>query len=530
MGLNSILGRSNSLKLALFATGLSGIVAEYVLSTLATYFLGNSVLQWTLIMSFMMFAMGLGSRLSKYMERYLLERFIIVEFILSILVGFCAVLAYGASAYASFNESLSIFRLPFDGVVIYTLSILVGLLIGMEIPLVARLNDSFESLKVNISNVMEKDYYGSLIGGLFFAFIGLPILGLVYTPFVLGMVNLLVALLLYFRLKELVSPHLRPVLFGSGMVVLLMLGVGTFLAKDIIDFGEQKRYKDKVVFQTQTPYQRIVLTQWKNDHWLYLNGRLQLSSFDEFLYHEPLVHPAMQLVPNAQEVLILGGGDGCAAREVLKYSSVQNITLVDLDPEMTKLAKTNPILTELNKNSLNNPKVNVINGDAYRYMEETQSFYDVIIIDFPDPKSIELARLYSQEMYFRCYQHLRPHGSLVVQSGSPYYATKAFYCIQKTLQSAGFENVVPMHNQVLTMGEWGWMLTSKKLSTDQIKDVLQKDKLEEIDTRWLTQDGMKQITSFGRNLVDIDSANLEVNKVHNPVLAEYYNKGNWDLY
>ncbi|MDP4679084.1 MAG: spermidine synthase, partial [Cyclobacteriaceae bacterium] len=152
---------SNILKLALFATGLSGIVAEYVLSTLATYFLGDSVFQWTMIVSIMLFSMGLGSRISKYFSQNLLQKFIIIEFILSSLTAYVSVITYSASAY--YGSSY---------LIIYSLCIIIGLLIGMEIPIVIRLNDEFETLHVNVSSVMENDYYGSLVGGVFFAFIG----------------------------------------------------------------------------------------------------------------------------------------------------------------------------------------------------------------------------------------------------------------------------------------------------------------------------------------------------------------------
>ena len=180
--------KSNILKLSLFATGLSGIVAEYILSTLASYFLGDSIFQWTLIVSVMLFSMGLGSRLSRFLETDLLKKFIIIEFILSLLTSFSSLLAYTAAAYTVYT-----------GIIIYSLSILIGLLIGMEIPLVVRLNDEFEALKVNISSVLENDYYGSLLGGLFFAFVGLPYLGLTYTPFILGGINFAVAIFLFNR-------------------------------------------------------------------------------------------------------------------------------------------------------------------------------------------------------------------------------------------------------------------------------------------------------------------------------------------
>ncbi|GAA4822297.1 polyamine aminopropyltransferase [Algivirga pacifica] len=519
--------KSNTLKLALFATGLSGIVAEYILSTLATYFLGNSVLQWTLILSFMLFAMGLGSRLSKYMEKQLLERFIIVEYVLSVLVAFSSLLAYGAASYASFNDALSIYTFPLEGVLIYALSILIGLLIGLEIPLVTRLNEEFESLRVNISAVMEKDYFGSLIGGLFFAFVGLPYLGLTYTPFVLGAVNLLVAMMLFFRLRGMLQPFYRKVLLLTGGLVSIVIFTGGFWAKDIINYGEQQRYKDKVVLQKQTPYQRLVVTKLKEDYWFYINSNLQLSTFDEHLYHEPMAHPVMKLQEHPQDILILGGGDGCLAREVLKYPSVKSITLVDLDPEVTALAKTHPIFTDMNKGALTHEKVKVINQDAFTFMEENQAFYDVVMVDFPDPKSIELGRLYAYEMYRMIYNRLRPRGVMIVQAGSPYYATKAFRCIEKTMQKADF-NTLPMHNQVLTLGEWGWIVGAKEIPQEALKPTLQQLSFEDVDTKWLTRDAMMMITSFGKDLVPIDS--IEINTIHNPVLPRYYRTGNWRLY
>ena len=200
--------RSNILKLALFATGLSGIVAEYILSTLATYFLGDSVFQWTMIVSIMLFSMGLGSRISKSIKSNLLEKFITIEFILSVLSAFVSVITYSASAYYGYV-----------GFVIYGLSVIIGLLIGMEIPIVIRLNDEFENLRVNVSTVMEKDYYGSLLGGVFFAFIGLPYLGLTYTPFILGTINFLVAIGLYIMLRNAVDSRLRTKLNLSSLGV-----------------------------------------------------------------------------------------------------------------------------------------------------------------------------------------------------------------------------------------------------------------------------------------------------------------------
>ena len=358
MRLFSSLGVSSLLKLCLFATGLAGIVAEFVLCTLATYFLGNAVLQWTLMMSFMLFAMGLGSHLSRYCSAHLLDTFTVLEFALSLLCASAAAAAYVLSPF-----------LNNVGLVIYPLGIAIGLLIGMEIPLITRVNAAHEALRVNISSVLEKDYYGALIGGLFFAFVALPYFGLTYTPVVLGAVNFGVASLLLFRFRSLLSaPRLLSGLWagvGAGLIGLFVL------AEPILLFGEQALYKDTVILAKQTPYQRLVMTRWRSDYWLYINGNQQFSSYDEERYHEPLVHPAMALTGHRAEVLILGGGDGLALREVLKYAEVQAVTLVDLDPEMTSLAATHPVFLQLNENALADPRVSVVNADAFSFLQDT---------------------------------------------------------------------------------------------------------------------------------------------------------------
>jgi spermidine synthase len=201
------------LKAAIFATGFAGIVAEYVLSTLATYFIGNSIFQWTMIVSLMLFCMGLGSRLSKRITKNLIKNFLLLEITLSLLVAFSSVLVYTLAAFSSYYE-----------VVIYVLSMLIGLLIGLEIPLVVRINTEYDDLKTNISSILEKDYYGSLLGGVFFAFIGLPILGLSYTPFILGLINFFVACIVLYRFKDkLTTPKLNRLYTILSITVLVLI-------------------------------------------------------------------------------------------------------------------------------------------------------------------------------------------------------------------------------------------------------------------------------------------------------------------
>lgn len=512
------MSKSNILKLALFATGLSGIVAEYVLSTLATYFLGDSVFQWTMIVSIMLFSMGLGSRISRYISGDLLQRFIYIEFTLSLITAFVSVMTYLSSAYYGDNT-----------IIIYGLSILVGLLIGMEIPLVMRLNDEHEELKINVSSVMEKDYYGSLLGGVFFAFIGLPYLGLTYTPFILGSINFLVACLLIYILWKSINAKYKTRLLVMITGVAIIIGAGAIWAKSIIDYGEELRYKDRVILSEQTRYQRIVITQSKEAYWLFINGNQQLSSIDEIMYHEPLVHPVMGLLKNPKHILVMGGGDGGAVREILKYPSVEKITLVDLDPRMTELGQTQDWLVRMNQNALNDPKVEIINADGFTWLESNQTYYDAVIIDLPDPKTVELGRLYSYEFYQLCYNHLRPNGVITTQAGSPYYAARAFNCIDITMTEAGF-TTAPLHNQVVTLGEWGWVLGVKGGEKEEVKNALQALSFPDIQTEWLNKEAMTLMTSFGKKVFPDDDKPVEVNRIHNPVLYKYYLKGKWDLY
>jgi spermidine synthase len=505
------------LKSCIFATGLAGIVAEYIMSTLASYLLGNTVLQWTLTVSLMLFAMGIGSRMSQFIKKDLLDAFIIIEFTLSLLCAISATLVYFLASYTHYI-----------GLLIYSIAISIGILIGLEIPLATRLNNYFEELRVNISSVMEKDYYGALLGGLLFAFVALPYLGLTYTPIILGTINFVVASILFIRFYGTIHNRL---FITAGMIIIpIFLILLTIFAKPIVLYGEQYKYKDRIIYQQQTPYQRIVITEWKDNFWLYLNGNEQFSSFDEERYHEPLVHPAVQLAATSQNILILGGGDGLAARELLKYDQIEKITIVDIDPAVTALGRENAIFVQLNKGSLLNSRVSILNQDAYKYLENQRSLFDVIIIDLPDPKSIDLARLYSLQFYSLIKQHLSTGGTVVTQATSPFFSRKAFLNILKTMEATGMP-AIAYHNHIPTLGEWGWVLAMK---TDRInkQDLIERMKaisLENIETRFLNDAALQGMLSFGKGMFEDYNA-IEINDELNLVLFNYYSRGSWDIY
>ncbi len=507
-------GRSYLLKACLFATGCAGIVAEFVLSTLASYLLGNTTLQWTLVMSLMLFAMGLGSRLSRHVRDRLLDRFIAAEFALSALCASCAAAAYFGTAFVEQA-----------GAVIYAYAAAIGLLIGLEIPLVARMNETYEALRINIASVMEKDYYGALVGGLLFAFFALPHLGLMYTPIALGVVNFAVASVLLWRYRGLLAR--RGQLMAAFWVSAVgLVGLGVFI-RPLVLFGEQSRYRDRVVYEDQTPYQRIVMTEWKGYYWLFLNGSVQFSTYDEVRYHEPLVHPAMGLAASRERVLILGGGDGLAAREVLKYDDVESITLVDLDPAMTALARTHPALLEANEGALNDPRVRVVHRDAGRFLQDSGELFDVILIDLPDPKGPDLARLYSKEFYLSCKRHLSRNGVVVTQSSSPLHATRAFLCVYRTLQAAGF-SVLPYHNAIPTMGDWGWTLGMKAevVSAGALKERAMGLEFSEVETVFLNREAMVGMSQFWKGVFE-QAGEVAVNTELAPVVDRYYREAEW---
>jgi spermidine synthase len=507
------------LKISVFATGCAGIVAEFVLATLATYLAGNAVFQWTMVMSLMLFSMGVGSRISKAFQKHLLKTYILVEFCLSVLCASSAIIAYSLFSYVSNIH-----------VVIYLLAMVIGGLIGFEIPLVTRLNEDYEELRTNIASVMEKDYYGSLLGGLFFAFFALPYLGLTYTPIVLGAINFLVASILLFSFLKLVEKKkLVVAAFGTCCLALICLGI---FAKPIMLYGEQRQYRDKIIYTQQTPYQKIVITRWRDYHWLYINNQEQFSTFDEEKYHEPLVHPAMQLTAHRNRVLILGGGDGLALREVLKYGEVKSVTLVDIDPEMTRLAEHHPVLTSVNQGAMKDNRVTVVNRDARAFLYDDTEFYGVIIIDLPDPDDVDLMHLYALGFYALANRHLSPGGIMVTQATSPYFSPKAFWCIIKTIQSAGF-TTLPYHNHVPTMGEWGWVLGMKASEGDgaQLKRRVLNLNVGQVETRFLNADAMISMIHFGKGILDPEEmSKIKVNTQINPILHSYYRSGSWAMY
>ncbi|WP_370387774.1 polyamine aminopropyltransferase [Snodgrassella alvi] len=490
-----------ALIVSVFVVASCGLAYELIMAALASYLLGDSILQFSSIIGVYMFAMGIGAHLTRYIsDRDALSRFIDIEILVGIVGGVSALLLF-----VLFGFSAAPFRS-----VLYGLVLIIGIITGMELPLVMRvLNLREVEFKEVVSRVLTFDYLGALAVSLLFPLILAPKLGMARSALLFGILNTAVALLTARLFKQELPRYQR--LRMRGNIVLLVLLLFFCYANHITNKAEQHYFGDPVVFSTASPYQRLVITKWHNDTRLFLNGNLQFSSVDEARYHEALVLPVMEQNPQASRILILGGGDGLAAREVLKYPQVSQITLVDLDASMTRVFRTSAALRELNQNSLNHPKLRIINADAAQWLQHNQDKFDVVIIDFPDPSNFSLGKLYSVPMYRMVARHLNPHGNLVVQSTSPYFAPNAFWCIVNTLEAAGLKTL-PFHVYVPSFGEWGYVMAN------QTGEFLIPDHYR-VPTRYLDAETTREMFVFPK---DMQRRAVEPNHLNTQKLVEYF--------
>ncbi|MGL5755600.1 MAG: polyamine aminopropyltransferase [Paraclostridium sp.] len=485
------------------------IVYELLISAVGSYLLGDSIKQFSITIGLYMCAMGFGSHLSKYIKKNLFDFFIFVEIAVGIIGGISSLVLFLSNIYISSNE-----------LIMYIQIILIGTLVGLEIPILTRIiEENCDNLRVTLSNVFSFDYIGGLIGSLAFPLFLLPTLGYFSTSFLVGTINIVISIVIMHKYKDYIK-NINIFKTISYIAVVFMF-FGIVFSENISRSIENSLYRDRVILSTQTKYQKIVMTKHKDDLRLYLNGNIQFSEKDEYRYHEAIVHIPMGASKSHENILILGGGDGLAVRELLKYDDVKNITLVDIDKEMVDICKTNPLVTDINHNSLSNNKVKLVYEDAFEFLENTKDNYDVIVVDLPDPNNDSLNKLYTNVFYRLCQNVLSPNGVMTVQSTSPYYAKKAFWSINKTLKSEGF-NVYPYHVQVPSFGDWGFNLcTRNNIDTADIKI--------KIETKFLNKDSIESIFNFGED-ERIDIKSIDTNTLSHPKLINYYEDSikNWD--
>lgn len=442
---------------SVFVVAACGLVYELVAGALASVLLGDSVLQFSTVIGSYLFAMGVGSWLSKFIERQLVAQFLRVELLVAVAGGLLPALLY--AVHGSLPASSTA---PFR-VALYGLVLVVGILVGLEIPLVMRILKRHFSeryaLKDLVAQVLTFDYLGALAVSIAFPLLLVPHLGLVRTAVLFGLLNAAVAVWALWLFRAELRAWRAHALACAAVIGLL---AGAFAAADALSrWAEDRFYGEHIVFARQSSYQRVVVTSSGAGVRLFLNGNLQFHSRDEYRYHEALVHPAMLAHGAPKRVLVLGGGDGMAVREVLKHPSVEQVTLVELDPLMTQLFAAEPMLARLNDHALASPKLAIVNEDAWTWLDRHDDVFDVVVIDFPDPSNHAIGKLYTTSFYALVERHLAASGYAVVQSTSPLVARKSFWTIAATLESVGLSSA-PYHAHVPSFGEWGFVIASRR--------------------------------------------------------------------
>ena len=509
-----------ALLFSVFVVAACGLLYELAAGALASYVLGDSVLQFSTIIGTYLFAMGVGSWLSRYFERQLPAHFLRVELMVALVGGLLPATLFMANAYAP-----GAFRL-----LLYGMVFVVGMLAGLEIPLVMRILKRNVALRDLVSQVLTFDYLGALAVSLAFPLLLVPHLGLIRTGLVFGVLNAAVALWAVWLFRH----ELRRL---KAHVVACVMVLGTLLAAlagadHITTLAEDKFYQDRIIFTTTSPYQRIVVTQGRAGHRLYLNGNLQFAQSDEYRYHEALVHPAMSAHGAPKRVAVLGGGDGMAVREILKYPSVESVTLVELDPAMTRIFSEHPTLAALNGHALQNPKVKIVNTDAFGWLQqgpvsaapppegakaprgsvEAADVFDVIVVDFPDPTNFSIGKLYTNSFYALLDRRLAASGYAVVQTTSPLVARQSYWTVAETIESVGL-STAPYHAHVPSFGEWGFIIASHRpwRLPDALPDGL----------RFLTPDTLALLFDFPRDMARVPA---DVNRLSNQALVHTYER------
>lgn len=491
-----------------FIAGLCSIIYELLIATTASYFLGDSVKYFSLTIGIYMASMGIGSFVSKYIDDELLYKFIIIEIVLGFFGGLCIPVLYFAYAFAN---SFILFYILF--------TVIIGFLIGLEIPFLTRLMQNYDQLKFNIANILSFDYLGAFVATLSFPFFLLPFFGVYQSSLIFGLINMSIGFVILRVFSNDIGKGTAKLKAITIVLTTCLVGVIIF-SSVALKHWDQRLYDDRVIYSDQSSYQRIVLTKHKDDIRLFLNGNLQFSSVDEHRYHESLIGVPLALHDKVvRKVLLLGAGDGIAIRELLKYPTIEEITLIDLDEKIIQLAKDNPHLKEINKDSLRSPKVHVIISDAFSYLAQNTILFDFIIADLPDPNNNALVRLYSKQFYQLVRNNLSENGVFVTQATSPYFATNAFWSIKKTVAASGFDYIYPYHTEVPSFGNWGFILASSRKYDINHSRVT-------VETRFLDETNFSSLFVFEK---DIQEGDVSINTLDRPVLLNYYLSG-WKHY
>ncbi|HSY50992.1 MAG TPA: polyamine aminopropyltransferase [Thermoanaerobaculia bacterium] len=475
-----------------------GLVYELLAGTVASYVIGDSVTQFSLVIGIYLSALGVGAWLSRFIEQDLAARFVEVELAVALVGGLSAPLLFFGFA-----------RLEWFQLFLFLVVFVIGVLVGLELPILMRILREELDFKELVSRILSFDYIGSLVAAVLFPLFLVPRMGLVRTSILFGLLNGCVGLYGTFLMAPLIRRGRTGLRVRAALVMVLLI-VAFLNARRLTSLSEQELFADEIVYATSSSYQRIVITRGASGFHLFLNGNLQFSSADEYRYHEALVHPAMTLAGSPAHVLVLGGGDGLALREILRYPSVIDVTLVDLDRKMTTLSTAFPALADLNHHSFSDPRVHVINEDAMTWLGEQKRQFDAVIVDFPDPNNFALGKLYTTRFYHLLREHLTPEAAVAVQCTSPLFARKSYWCIIRTMEAAGLV-VRPYQTTVPSFGVWGFALARLRPFVPP-PDV-------HLPMRYLDAPTLASMFVISP---DMASVPVEINRLDNQMLVRYY--------
>ncbi len=476
------------------------LLYELLIAQTLTLIAGNMVIWYSLTVGIYLAAMGVGAIIYGTPDRSRdWGRLFRVEIMLSLIGAFTVLLLnFAHSTYLLFEavpttEKIATFVFfSFS----FSLTFVIGILTGMELPLLMYLGNHLAGERNVTNRVLGWDYIGALAGGFLFPLYLVPFLELHTIGFIIAALNMTVAVYILWRFLAR-APGL--ILKTAGSVAFgVVLFLGYYLSPQIEQFFLKKYYyypdsftglnalfdsMDDMprVFRESSPYQKIDIVHIPNNsddfiqaystkfafndsipdnYFLFLNGDFQFASNHEEIYHEWFAH--VPIIINGKvprRVLLLGGGDGLLHRELTKYNEIESITHVDIDRNLIALAVTHPILTAINENSFDDPRIRTIFGDAFQYLRDYSGEpYDAIYMDFPDVVDYNLSKLYSREFFHFVRIRLKDDGFAALDTPGVYYGvpdeTKGlprkhrgtWPIHSNTMRLAGFKTILPFYS------------------------------------------------------------------------------------
>ncbi len=530
-----------------------GLIYEFLVSHYAARVLAATEVAIFGIFTIMITAMGLGAFAAKRIKDAY-TGFVILELSISV-IGATAILIISFLITATYllpsllGETYGISGAQLEGGLVnlaqktathlpYVVAFILGVLIGAEIPLIARVREDVygRHLKHNAGTIYGADYIGGGIGAALFVLLLLT-MPPIQTGVIAATVNLVAGAIFFYCYRSRIA--WRKTLIAVHIVIVITIILLAFFGSRWTDVLEDMLYRDSVIHSMTTRYQRVVITErnmGKSEpkaYSLFINGHTQFYSRDEKIYHSMLTYPVLAASARRENILVIGGGDGLAVRDILRWDP-KSVTLVDLDPAIVDFFSRpqvkngkiiNAPLLELNAGAFSDQRVHVIIGDAFVELDifiNQGKTFDAIVIDLPDPNHPDLNKLYSTQFYAKTLRVLAGDGAIGIQSSSPYHAKKAFLSIGKTVKHAGFKNVEQYHTNVPSFGEWGWTIATPR-GMEASRRIKKLAKLP-IDDGWITKEVMLGAFSFHQGYYDMLS-DIHINRLHSSTVYEYHREG-----